>query len=246
MKQYDIFFISYKEKNAEANWNKLVSRFPYAKRIKNITGIFNAYNKAANSSETDYFYVIDADNIILDTFNFDFQPTNEYIGTYIWKAENSVNNLKYGYGGVKLYRKKAFKNINKNTNSDENPTDFMSNYDFPVTTKISFVDNIASLTKFNSSEFDAWKASFRECCKLVSFGNYLKLTTEQKKEDFERLQIWTSVGNDQPFGNWVIKGAIDGKNFGLANSNDIQKLSKINDFNWLKITFKKKYNYVFP
>ncbi len=241
----DIIFVTYDEHNAEQNWIKLVSRIPYAKRVSNVKGIYNAYKTAADNSETDYFFVVDADNIILDDFNFDYIPSDDSIGTIIWQAKNPVNQLTYGYGGLKMYKKSEFYSIVNLPKTLSNPFDFMSFYDFPITSKTKFIKEIASLTHFNSSPFDAWKAAFRECCKLASFGSHLGLSDMQLSDNQNRLGIWCTTGKGKPFGEWVILGAEEGKLFGLANINNISELVKINDYNWLKHYFINKYNYVF-
>lgn len=241
----DIIFVAYGEHNAEQNWIKLVSRIPYAKRVSNVKGIYNAYKTAADNSETDYFFVVDADNIILDDFNFDYIPSDDSIGTIIWQAKNPVNQLTYGYGGLKMYKKSEFYSIVNLPKTLSNPFDFMNFYDFPITSKIKFIKKIASVTHFNSSPFDAWKAAFRECCKLASFGTHLGLPEMQLFDNQNRLGIWCTTGKDKPFGEWVILGAEEGKLFGLANINNISELVKINDYNWLKQYFIKKYHYVF-
>jgi hypothetical protein len=42
------------------------------------------------------------------------------------------------------------------------------------------------------------------------------------------------VGRDRPFGEYAIKGAIAGREFGLSNGADLRL---INDFDWLKEQF---------
>ena len=241
----DIIFVSYGERNADVNWNLLVKRFEYAKRVKDVKGINNAYKLAANVAQTDFFYIVDADNIILPEFNFDFNPTENSIGTYIWKAYNAVNNLTYGYGGVKLYNREDFNAGKRLSYEGSSSYEFMNSYDFPVVPKIKFLKDVASITEFNSSPFDAWKAAFRECCKLITFSHYLKLDQQQVKEDLSNLNIWCSLGIEKKFGDWVIKGANDGKQFGIDNKNNINEISKINDYVWLREYFTKKHNYVF-
>ena len=241
----DIIFVTYSELNAEQNWIKLVSKFPYSKRVSNVKGIYNAYKAAADNSETDYFFVVDADNIILDEFNFDYIPSDTSIGTFLWQAKNPVNQLAYGNGGIKMYKKSEFYLIKNLTKTLYNPHDFMSFFDFPITSKVKFIKEIASYTHFNCSPFDAWRAAFRECCKLAAFGSHLGLSEINQSNSKTRLNIWCTVGKDNKFGEWVILGANEGKLFGLENINNISALAKINDYNWLKQYFIKKYNYVF-
>jgi len=67
---YDIIFISYNEVYAEENFAKLKERFPLVKRVSNVQGIHNAHIAAAKRSFTKMFWVVDADAIILDSFDF--------------------------------------------------------------------------------------------------------------------------------------------------------------------------------
>ena len=70
---YDIVFISYKELNADENWEVLKSRFPTAKRIHGVKGIHQAHIAAAKKCFTKMFWIVDADAIIMDDFDFNCQ-----------------------------------------------------------------------------------------------------------------------------------------------------------------------------
>lgn len=240
----DIIFVTYGEHNAEQHWIELIGRFPNAKRVSNVKGIYDAYKAAADISDSDYFFVVDADNIILDYFNFDYIPSDNSYGTFVWQAKNSVNQLAYGNGGLKMYKKSEFYSIINLPKTLSKPIDFMTFYDFPVTNKVMFIKEIASITHFNSSPFDAWRAAFRECCKLASFGIHLGLSEINLTKSNERLDIWCTEGKDKPFGEWVISGAKEGKLYGLANINNLSKLAKINDYDWLRQQFNKKRRYI--
>jgi hypothetical protein len=88
---------------------------------------------------------------------------------------------------------------------------------------------------FNTDPFNTWKSAFRECVKLSS-----KIIDGQiDKETESRLNIWCTIGIDQPFGEYAIKGANAGKYFGTKYINDTTELSKINDWEWLEQQFKK-------
>jgi hypothetical protein len=50
-----------------------------------------------------------------------------------------------------------------------------------------------------------------------------------------------SKGLDKPFGNFCIEGAKDGYQWGNENRNNVTELFRINDFEWLKERFNKKY-----
>jgi hypothetical protein len=89
---YDIVFISYQEINADENWNLLKQRFPFARRTHGVTGIHQAHIAAARKCFTDMVWIVDGDAKIVDTFNFDYKPTDtDYV--YVWRSQNPVNDL---------------------------------------------------------------------------------------------------------------------------------------------------------
>lgn len=235
----DIVFISYGEKNADNNYQHLQRRFPGAKRVNNVKGIENAYRMAASMCTSAYFYVVDADNIILPDFQFDYKPDDDKYGTFVWQAINPINGLQYGFGGVKLYNRSSF--LIRKSETDLS-VDFLNSYDFPVVNSIRFISEAASITHFNSSGFDAWRGAFRECCKLTAFGAYLMHKPKQLLDDSQRLKVWCSTGADKPFGEWVIRGAEDGREWGMMYRNDLSKLNLINDYAWLRTHYETKYN----
>ena len=94
---------------------------------------------------------------------------------------------------------------------------------------------ISNVTAFNTDPFNTFKSAFRECTKLAA-----KVIDKQKDAETEqRLNIWCSVGEDKGFGEYAIAGAIAGREYGEANKNNMEALSKINDFGWLEQQFNK-------
>jgi hypothetical protein len=222
---FDIIFISYNEPNADDNWKALVSRFPYARRIYGVKGIHQAHRTAARLfGLTEKFWVVDGDTQIKE--NFKFTPPHDLWedAVYVYRAQNPVNNLVYGYGGLKLLPKI------KTAKMDIDNTD--------MTTSISgnffIIDEVASTTCFNTDPFNTWKSAFRECVKLSSkiINNQIDVETE------ERLDAWCTLGQDQPYGEWCIKGARDGKEYGSLNTGNTEAIKRINDFNWLTEYFE--------
>ncbi|CAM3821231.1 hypothetical protein MUGA111182_11525 [Mucilaginibacter galii] len=238
MRDFNIVFVSYGEANAEVNWASLKSKRPNAIRVDKVSGIINAYIKAAQSVSTAYFYLIDGDNQILGDFEFDFNPFTQSYKTYIFKARNAVNALEYGYGGIKLYKTESLLNYDKFNMSNEER--LMSDFDFPIVAPIKFLPYVASVTKFNTSAYDAWKAAFRECCKLQTLGRFLNLSGAQVAMDQKRLAIWKTLFKDQPYGEWVQIGAIEGERYGKAHLDDLDMLKKINNYAWLKSRFENR------
>lgn len=221
---YDIVFISYQEINADQNYFKLKQRFPLARRIHGIKGIHQAHIEAAKISFTDMFWVVDGDATILDDFNFDLR-LNTFDTVYVYRSINPINDLEYGNGGVKLLPR------NLTIKMDLSKPDMTTS----ISDKFKPVSIVSNITAFNTDEFNTWKSAFRECCKLSS-----KIIDRQKiVETEDRLEIWCTKGKDRPFGEYSIKGALDGKKYGITNKYDLQALKKINDFDWLKHKFEE-------
>ena len=230
---YDVVFLSYRETNAEANWAALESHHPFSRllhRVHGVEGILNAHKEAAKVSVTDYFWVVDADNVIAPDFEFDYRwaktelPNNPVM---VWRAVNSVNGLTYGYGGVKLLPRKAVLNMSGS------PIDF--------TTSISdhFYNNdvIASNTIIDATPFEAWKAGFRESVKLAS----RIIKNNNSLEDEKRLNIWTTIHGDSINGMQCVSGALSGQEYTVKCMirGKPESLNNINDSDWLERMFNE-------
>ena len=220
---YDIIFISYNEPNADKNYEDLLKIAPYAKRVHGVKGIHQAHIAAANKSDTDMFFVVDGDARILDSFSFNYQVAHWNRNTvHVWHSINPINGLVYGYGGVKLLPKNL--TLNMDVNSVDMSTSISKNF--------KVIDKISNVTAFDTDPFNTWKSAFRECAKLAS-----KIINRQDNDETEtNLKIWTSVGEYKEFGEYAIKGAKAGKEFGFSNKSD---LSLINDFEWLERKFRE-------
>jgi hypothetical protein len=224
-KQYNIVFISYNESNADKNYNNLLTRFPTAKRVHGVKGIHQAHIEAAKLCNTDMFWVVDGDASIVNSFNFDYQvPKWQRDQVFVWQSQNPINDLVYGYGGVKLFPRKE--TINMNVQSTDMTTS--------ISSKFNAVNQLSNITAFNTSEFETWKSAFRECCKLAS----KMIDRQQQDETDTRLAAWCSAtGRDRPFGDFAIRGARAGRKYGVANQGNINALNKINNFDWLEEQF---------
>ena len=232
---FDVFFISYHEQYADENFEALLDKAPLAKRVDNVKGIFNAHKHAAELSKTKMFYVIDADAILLDDFNFDYQPIEldeAYDGVlatdcvHTWRATNPINDLVYGYGGVKLFPARGLREANK------------WNIDFTTSVMPHFVpmEQISNITAFNTDPYSTWKAAVRECTKLAS-----SIIENQHPYTEKRLDIWCTVGANKKFGEYAIAGAKLGRKFGSNQKNNLEALNLINDYEWLQEQYEREY-----
>tara|TARA_R110000772_G_scaffold230349_1_gene341087 strand:+ start:153 stop:869 length:717 start_codon:yes stop_codon:yes gene_type:complete len=228
----DVVQISYNEEQADENFEILQMFAPDAKRIIGVKGIFNAHQAAAEIAETNHFYVIDADAVMDEEFSFKFRPDPnkkeyEYISqtecVYTWRSRNPVNDLVYGYGGAKLFPRKALLQAKA------------WNVDMTTTIGCVFVPKfqVSNITGFNTNPFETWKSAFRECAKLSSSV----IPNGDNIDNEYRLDVWCSRGRDRPFGEYSLLGANQGKDFGIHYKNDMKSLTKINDFDWLNEQF---------
>ena len=223
--RYDIIFISYNEPQADENFSRLKARFPYAQRVQGIKGIHQAHIAAAKKAFTKMFWVVDADAQILDTFNFD-HVVSEYDleNVHVWRSINPINDLEYGYGGVKLLPKSLTQNM------DVSKPDMTTS----ISSLFKAMPEISNITAFNVDAFNTWKSAFRECVKLAS-----KTIDRQDDADTNyRLNVWCTRGIDRPFGREAIEGAVQGKQYGSENKDNNEALKMINDFDWLHEQFR--------
>jgi len=225
---FDVVFISYNEPNAEANWYRLLEVFPDAKRVKNVKGIFEAHKRAAEVATTDMFYVVDGDAEIIDSWKFDYKPNVfDMDCVHLWTSLNPINDLEYGYGGVKLFPRNMLLEA--------------TTWRVDLTTglgKLKFHDKVSNVTGFNTDAFGTWRSAFRECAKLSS-----SLQAEFNAETEQRLDVWTTKGSDRQYGEYALHGAELGKQYGAENYDNLEALKLINNYEWMKNEFDKFYKH---
>jgi len=245
----DVFFLSYNEPYADQHFRLLLERVPYARRVHGVRGFYQAHRACAEQSLTHNFYVVDADALIVDAFDFTFKPskfnkwydTNESDCLCVWSSINPVNGLIYGYGGVKLLPKLPL--LKQGNDSVDFTTGFGLN--------IKVFNEISNVTAFNQDPFSTWRSAFRECTKLA-----INLTNEELKHkvkyDYsilekiykdtnDRLDVWCTKGKDAPFGQFALDGARRGKEYGLQFAQDSNALKLINDYDWMTNEFNEFY-----
>lgn len=225
---YDIVFLSYNEAKAEENWASFKARFPRAQRVHGVKGIVAAHQAAAAKCDTKWFWVVDADNIIDDAFDFSFKWPNSAQHPHsvaVWRARNNVNGLVYGYGGVKLLPRRRVLEISPTV------VDFTTS----IGDQFYVMKDIASTTVINSSPFEAWKSGFREAAKLAS-----SIIDRQNSEETEsRLTTWCEYARGE-YADEVLAGANAGREFGVRATTDRSSLVLLNDYDWLQKQYSHK------
>ena len=221
----DVFFLTYTESNRAKNWLKLKSLFPKARWIHGIKGLALAHQICAELSNSPFFFVVNGDNEVCKSFKFTAPETVLTSAVYCWRSLNPVNGLNYGFGGIKLFPKSAF---SSGSSFVDLSTSLKTNY--------KVVSETASVTRFNASALEAWRGAFRECVKLASEC----ISNQKATETQERLKIWCKKGANKSFGQYVLLGANQGREYGEKNKENLKALNKINDFIWLNHFFKTK------
>jgi hypothetical protein len=212
MKQIDIadldcVFLTYDEPNKEETWVKIKNMVPWAVRVDGVKGSDAAHKSAADASSTDRFVLIDGDNIPDPKF-FNLTLEVDEACAYRWRAKNHVNGLMYGNGGLSVWSKEFIYNMRTHEASDgsaENDVEFCfySNY--------YAMHDCYSTTYPNGSEFQAWRAGFREGVKMcLNKGTRPTLTdfqTRVHQRNLDHLTVWHNVGRDVEHGIWAIAGS---------------------------------------
>ena len=222
---FNIFFISFREHNAEENWIRLLQLHPRAVRIHGIKGIDKIHLACNDLSTTEFFWTVDGDNWIIDPLIYE-TPSSDLT---MFRALDPLSFNTTLLGGVKLWRKDSI------VNKDMSKGDFSLN---ATKTKIT-LDDYYTETRYNSSSFDAWKTAFRHCVKLMSV---LFRSRPSAKNIDTYINQWksteTSTGKNA---KWAYKGYLDAKEYVLIYDNDIPRLNMINDYDWLENFFREKY-----
>ena len=104
-----------------------------------------------------------------------------------------------------------------------------------ITAHYQIMPGLASVTRFNTSPFAAWRAGFRECVKLSG-----QAISRPSPETEVRLQAWCDRGQERAFGDLCINGARAGRAYGKRFAENTEALRLINDFSWLRQVFERR------
>ena len=224
----DVFMIKFDEPDADAHWARLGDVAPHAILIEGISGIRAAHAECARRANTSHFFVVDADNWVLDGFSFEleFQPHDDEVA--VWRAKNPINGLVYGHGGIKLLASRAFCGIK---HVKEPRVDMATS----LTHRYRKVSVLASEQRFNVTHLLTWRSAFRECAKLASYS------ARRSEEVALRLAAWCSVANAERHSTWCLQGACEGRDYGEQNIGSPEKLNLVNDYTWLQSRFIERY-----
>jgi hypothetical protein len=206
--EFDVVFLSYDEPNADLHYADLCAKAPWAKRVHGIKGSDHAHKAAAELVETEWFITVDADNIVDPSFfDLDLDMTDPKIEVYGWCGRNKINGLRYGNGGIKIWKKDFVLNMktHENSESDRGQVDFCweDGYrNFP---------RVYSESIITGSPFQAWRAGFREGVKMTLLDG-VRVPPQEIQEriwwhNIHRLRMWSTVGAHEENGLYAVYGA---------------------------------------
>ncbi|MCF2487522.1 glycosyltransferase family 2 protein [Dyadobacter sp. CY347] len=229
----DIVYLTFDEGIAESNFMTLLKRYPDLKRLHGIHGLTSAFRLSAFLAISEWYVLIDGDNEILPEINLlDLTLPKESGEVKIYFSRNPVNDLEYGYGGVKICPTAHMRRVSNDTIDP-----ICSGTLRPVFDQDRLV---VSVTRFNSTPFGAWKAGFRECAMLRANADRLNRTEQNWAS--KKIETWQGVGADRLNGIWALRGAMDGELFVSNGSSQEQPgLANINNPRWLRSEFERRY-----
>ena len=212
----DIVFISNGEKDADANfdWLMTVARHENNRicRSDGITGRVSAYRAAANASTTPWFFAVFAKLRVNQHFDWSWQPDRmQQAKHYIFHARNTINDLEYGHQGMIAYNKKL---VLENTGQG---------LDFTLDQPHEVVPVLSGDAIYYTSNWIAWRTAFRECLKLRA--------SLPDVENEYRLKQWLAV--DHGAGQWSSKGAQDAVDYYEEVGGEFEALKKSYEWSWL-------------
>ena len=217
----DIIFISYDEIEADKNFALLQSKYPRTKRLHGVDGMVNALKKAANMSDTGYFYAVFAKTQVHPSFKFDYQHDRLSVpSNYIFHCYNPVVDIEHGAMGIILYNTQLVKNASS------------WGLDFTTSFPVKVVEQVSCVAAYNVSPYQTWRTAFRECVKYYSNA----IPRSDVKENKWLLKRWQTVGNGE-YGEWSIQGAKDAVMFVDSGAD----LNNIMDWKFLKKYFVQQH-----
>jgi hypothetical protein len=239
--EFDIVFLSYDEPNADLHYADLCNKVPWAKRVHGVKGSDAAHKEAALLSETEWVITVDADNIVNPSFfNLDLEMTDPKIKVYGWCGRNNINGLRYGNGGLKIWRKDFVLDMKTHeaAESDRAQVDFCWEDGYRNFPRV-YSDSIIT-----GSPFQAWRAGFREGVKMTLLDGVRVPPQEIKGRiwwhNIHRLRMWSTVGAHEENGKYAILGARMGTY--MTNCTDWNYID-VRDFEILRELYQTKVNH---
>ncbi|NHI07234.1 hypothetical protein STPH2_2598 [Streptomyces sp. KO7888] len=223
MTGFDAVLLSYDEPMANSLHSRLQRTLGgTVKRLHGVHGMRRAYRLCAEVVDREQFFLADGDFAIDPDFDVAaVEPLDEGVSMRVWRAVNPVNGLTYGYGGLKLIRRSALREMGE-------AVDVLA----ALPGRIEFAQRTAGITRFNQSPFHAWKAGFRECAMLAWGSEYGMADGDAH----QRIQAWTASHSGE-FASFAASGAREGVAFAGEAARESQRFDNLNEPAWLRERF---------
>lgn len=210
LKDIDLLFVSYDELGKDAFYDQARKVWPGSvKRVDGVHGIHNAYKAADRLAETDWFLIVDGDTWIWDNLGFESfsLPAHTAPCVYSFGSINKINDLCYGNGGPKLWKKGLI-----GTRNTHDVVNGSISVDFFTTFKYYQINQTFSTTVVNQCPLQAARAGYREAVKFMSnngkiLNDWQLAMRSVANSNLSRVHIWSSTGIDVEHGIWAIYGA---------------------------------------
>jgi hypothetical protein len=209
----DCIYLTYDEPRREEFWVQIQNLVPWAKRVDGVKGSDAAHKACADISDTDRFVLIDGDNIPDSNFfnlQLELNDTNRDC-VFRWRARNSINGLMYGNGGMSSWTKEFVYAMRTHEATDGTAA---NDVEFCFYPNYWAMHDCYSTTYPDATEFQAWRAGFREGVKMcLDRGTRPTLSEFESRvnnRNYDNLCIWQTVGADNENGAWAIMGSRHG------------------------------------
>jgi len=224
---FDVAFISNGEPFENDNFKMLkdhLEKYDLKNKlywIKGVDGRTKAYKKAAEESNTEYFYAVFAKSMVKENFMFDYTVDRGLSKRHrIFHAQLKELGLEYGTFNIDLYSKSLCL---------DTPNDNI--LDFTLSQPHEVVPIVASESLLAPDNYTAWKNAFREVSKLVLWQKQ-RPTVETRY----RLKKWLDTDN-----KWLAKGSVDGKQFTEESDFDEDIILQSYTWDFCREKFKSLY-----
>ena len=247
MKQIDIadldcIYLTYDEPQREEFWVKIRNMIPWAKRVDGVKGSDAAHKAAANASDTERFILIDGDNLPNEKFfnlTLNFPDAAWEQAVFRWRAQNHINGLMYGNGGLSSWTRTFVNNMRTHEATDGRTE---TEVEFCFDPLYWAMHDCYSTTYPNGSAFHAWRAGFREgvkmCLNKGTRPNLSEFKDRVHHRNLDHLTIWHNVGRDVEHGAWAIAGARQGTYMTMLTNWDYRQVQDFDSLAEIWLTVK--------
>lgn len=227
MTGFDVIQLSYDEPLADVLHSRLTRVFGgTVKRLHGIRPMRRAYQLTAELADSGQFFLADGDFSIDPEFPAaTVESLGDGVSMRVWRATNPLNGLTYGYGGLKLIRAAALRQLG-------DAVDVLA----ALPGRVEFTEATAGMTRFNQSPYHSWRAGFRECAMLARGSEYGMTDVHAQ----QRIAAWRTSRTGE-FASYAALGARDGVAFAREAGREPDRFATLNDPVWLHQQFTARY-----